>query len=161
MCNPGKSTILPASRGLTQVFLLAKEHQNEPIIKKLNGKATRKNNGLPMSCNPWQNPSLHPSCRLTLGTAWSLLIATFFPDQTSPAPSPNKPLFVGEALQCSEQPCCPSLDPVQQLCTLLVLGAPHLDAVLQAGPHKGRDDSLYPDILLFQKTARSCQNAKM
>lgn len=57
MCNPGKSTILPASRGLTQVFLLAKEHQNEPIIKKLNGKATRKNNGLPMSCNPWQNHS--------------------------------------------------------------------------------------------------------
>ena len=49
-----------------------------------------------------------------------------------------QPFLIGEVLQPSDHLSSPPLDPLQQLCVFIVLGAPSLDTVLQMEPHKGR-----------------------
>jgi len=49
-----------------------------------------------------------------------------------------QPFLTGGVLQPSDHLCCPTLDPLQQLCIPPVLGAPGLDTVLQMGPYEGR-----------------------
>jgi len=53
-----------------------------------------------------------------------------------------QPVFVGEVLH--DRICGPPLDSLQQLHIRFVLGAPHLDIVLQLRPHKGRTEGDYP-----------------
>lgn len=50
------------------------------------------------------------------------------------------PLFVGEVLQSSDDLCHPTLDTLQQLYIILVLGALSLGAVMQVGPYEGRTE---------------------
>jgi len=49
--------------------------------------------------------------------------------------------FVGEVLQSSDNLCHPTLDTLQQLYIILVLGAPGLGAVMQVGPYEGRAEA--------------------
>ena len=46
-----------------------------------------------------------------------------------------QPFFIGEVLQPCDHLSGPPRDLFQELCVLLVLGAPGLDTVLQMGPH--------------------------
>ena len=67
-------------------------------------------------------------------------------------------IFIEEILQPFYHLCDPPLDLLQQLCVLLVLGVPGLDAALQMGPHEGRDNHLphptgYPSSDEAQDTA--------
>ena len=45
----------------------------------------------------------------------------------------HRPFFIGEVLQSSDHLSGLPLDPFQELCVFLVLGAPGLNAVLQVG----------------------------
>ena len=63
-----------------------------------------------------------------------------------------QPFFTGEVLQPSDHLCGTSLDPIQQLHILPVLGAPELNAVLQKGHHKGRTEQDNP-FLIMQSTS--------
>ena len=51
-----------------------------------------------------------------------------------------QPFFTREVHLSSEYPCVPLLDLLQQLHIFLLLEAPGLDAVLQTGPHRCRED---------------------
>ncbi|KAK4818782.1 hypothetical protein QYF61_019128, partial [Mycteria americana] len=53
-------------------------------------------------------------------------------------PQLSQPVFIGEVLQPSDHFCGPSLDSLQQVHVLLMLGAPEQDAVLQVGSHESR-----------------------
>jgi len=83
-----------------------------------------------------------------------------------------QPFFTEKALQPSEHLCGCLLDPFQQLCILLVLGAPGLDAVPQMGPQEGRADGdnplpcpaatpllMQPRILLAFHSARALMSS--
>ena len=48
--------------------------------------------------------------------------------------------FIGEVLQPPDHVCGPPLDPLIQLYVFLVLEDLDLDAILQMGPHKGREE---------------------
>mgnify|MGYP001861334534 CR=1 FL=1 len=49
-----------------------------------------------------------------------------------------QPIFIGEVFHPLDHSSRPPLDPLQKLHILLVLGPLDLDAVLQLGPHKGK-----------------------
>ncbi|KAK4832392.1 hypothetical protein QYF61_022247 [Mycteria americana] len=51
-------------------------------------------------------------------------------------PQLAQPVFIGEVFHFSDHFCGPPLDPLQQVRVLLMLGAPELNAVLQAGSHE-------------------------
>lgn len=48
-------------------------------------------------------------------------------------PQLSEPVFIGEIFQSTDNLCGLSLDPLQQVHVLLMLGAPDLNAILQAG----------------------------
>ena len=50
-----------------------------------------------------------------------------------------QPVFIGEVLQPSEHLHSPPLDSLKQFHIPSVQGTPGMEAVLQKGPHKGRD----------------------
>ncbi|KAK4823457.1 hypothetical protein QYF61_002293 [Mycteria americana] len=79
-----------------------------------------------MLCGPLQ--VLEGCCKVSLKP--SLLQAE--------QPQLSQPVFIGEVLQPSDHLRGPPLDSLQQVDVLLMLGAPELNAVLQAGSRKSR-----------------------
>ena len=87
---------------------------------------------------PLEKVPLCLSCRPPLGTGRLLEGVLRASLLQAEQPQLSQPVFTGDMLQPSDHPRGPSLDSLQQVHVLLMLGAPELDAVLQAGSYKCR-----------------------